>query len=278
VIVAAVTVFAQEGAPANSAFEVASIKPNTSGTNNQFIQRQPGGRVTVTNVPLRFLITFAYQLTQFQLVGGPGWVGTDRFDMVAKLEGSPEFGMPGSGPDPIQRALRTLLDERFKLKLRRETRQMDVYALVIAKPGGAPGPALKPATTDCAALIKAGPRSSGPPVPPPAAGVMPCNIMGSPGLIRFGGFPMSQFATMLVGPAGRMVIDRTSLAGNWEFELHFAAEQRGQPPGGAEATAADPDAPSLFTALEEQLGLKLESTKGPVDVFVIEEVERPTPD
>jgi uncharacterized protein (TIGR03435 family) len=231
-------------------------------------------------MPLRQLITFAYVLAPFQLAGGPSWIASDRFDMVAKLEGNPEFGMPGSGPDPIQLAMRTLLADRFALKTHRETREMDIYALTLVKPG-APGPGLKPATTDCAAQIKAGPRAGGPPPGPPQippSGILPCSIMGSPGMIRFGGFPISQLTTMLGGQSGRMVVDRTGLTGNWEFVLTFAAEQRGQPPPGVEVPAPDPNAPSLFTALQEQLGLKLESTKGSVDVLVIDSVEQPTSD
>jgi uncharacterized protein (TIGR03435 family) len=263
--------------PPSPTFEVATVKPNKSGDLRQFIARQPGGRVTVTNMPLRGLITFAYQLASFQLTGGPSWIASDRFDMVAKLEGNPEFPAPGAGPDPIQLALRTLMVDRFKLQVHRETREMDIYALVMVKPG-VRGPALKPSTTDCAARIKAGPRAGDPPPQIPASGVVPCNIMFGPGMIRFGGFPLTQLTTMLGGQSGRMVFDRTELMGNWEFELHFAAEQRGQPPPGVDVPAPDPDAPSLFTALQEQLGLKLESTKGPVDVLVIDSVEHPTQD
>jgi uncharacterized protein (TIGR03435 family) len=261
-------------APTAAAFEVASVKLNKSADTRQFIQRQPGGRVTVTNMPLRGLITFAYQLASFQLIGGPSWIANDRFDMVAKLEGNPEFPAPGAGPDQL--AFRTLMADRFKLQVHRETREMDIYALVMAKPG-IPGPALKPSQTDCAAVIKAGPRAGGPP-PLPSSGIVPCSIIGNPGMIRFGGFPVSQLTTMLGGLSGRMVVDRTELKGNWEFELRFAAEQRGQPPPGANAPPADPDAPSIFTALQEQLGLKLESTKGPVEVVVIDSVEHATED
>src|SRR5580765_2778698 len=168
-----VTGVAQEPPPpAAQTFEVATVKPNKSGDGRQFIQRQPGGRVTVTNMPLRQLITFAYVLAPFQLVGGPSWIASDHFDMVAKLEGNPEFGMPGGGPDPIQLAMRTLMADRFKLKTHRETREMDIYALVMVKPG-IPGSALKPSTRDCAAQMKAGPRAGGPP-PIPASGIMPC--------------------------------------------------------------------------------------------------------
>jgi uncharacterized protein (TIGR03435 family) len=120
-------------------------------------------------------------------------------------------------------------------------------------------------------------RRNGPiPGPPPAADPS-CSIMGTPGMIRFGGFPLSQITGMLGGMTGRMVVDRTGLTGNREVVLMFAAEQRGQPPG-VNVPAADPDAPSLFTALQEQLGLTLESTKGPVDVVVIDTIEDPTED
>jgi uncharacterized protein (TIGR03435 family) len=102
--------------------------------------------------------------------------------------------------------------------------------------------------------------------------------MGSPGAIRFGGFPISQITTMLGNQTGRMVVDRTGLTGNWEFELRYSTEQRGAPPPGADLPPPDPNAPSLFTALQEQLGLKLEPTKGPVEVVVIDAVEKPTED
>jgi uncharacterized protein (TIGR03435 family) len=278
-LAAAVPLVAQE--PAKEQFEVATIKMNRSGELRQFIQRQPGGRVTVTNMPVRQLITFAYQLAPFQLIGGPSWMASDRFDMVAKLEGDPAFGPPGSGPDPIMRAMQTLLADRFQLKLRRETREMDIYALVVAKPGGAPVAGLKKSEIDCAEMARARrgqPPPQGPPPIPAGGGPIPCSIMGTPGLIRFSGFPISQITTMLGAMTGRMVVDRTGLTGNWEFVLTFAAEQRGQPPPGVDLPPVDPGAPSIFTALQEQLGLKLDATKGPVDVTIVDSIEHPTED
>ena len=110
-------------------------------------------------------------------------------------------------------------------------------------------------------------------------GIMPCSIMGRIGQISFDGFPMSQVATMLVGQAGRPVVDRTNLSGNWRFLMKFAQERpQGAPVPPGEPIAADPDAPSFFTALQEQLGLKLESTKAPFDVTVIDAVEHPMDD
>ena len=260
----------------DATFEVASVKPNRSGDSNGMLRMLPGGRVSASNMPVRPIITFAYQLAQYQLVGGPGWLASDRYDLIAKLEGDPGpvFAPGGTAPNPMQLALRNLLEDRFKLKVHRETREMDIYALVMAKPGGGPGPNLKPTTQDCAAAAAAAQRGAQPP-PGAATGVPFCGIQGGPGRIRFGGLPASALAQAFSGPAGRMVVERTGLTGAWDFELSYAAEGRGAP-GGADAAPADPNAPSLFTAIQEQLGLKLESTKGPVEVLVIDSVERPT--
>jgi uncharacterized protein (TIGR03435 family) len=269
----AIVVPAQEK---DATFEVASVKPNKSGDTNGMLRMLPGGRVSASNMPVRPIITFAYQLAQYQLVGGPGWLTTDRYDLIAKLEGDPGpvFAPSGTAPNPMQLALRNLLEDRFKLKVHRETREMDIYALVMAKPGVGPGPNLKPTTQDCAAAAAAAQRGA-PPPSSAATGVPFCGIQGGPGRIRFGGLPASALAQAFSGPAGRMVVERTGLTGAWDFELNYAAEGRGAP-GGADAAPADPNAPSLFTAIQEQLGLKLESTKGPVEVLVIDSVERPT--
>jgi len=255
-------------------FEVASVKANKSGDSNGNLRMLPGGRVNATNMPVRPIITFAYQIAQYQLVGGPAWLATDRYDLVAKMEGdsnpSPTFVPGANTPNPMQLALRSLLEERFKLKAHRETREMDIYALVMAKPGGGPGPGLKPTTQDCAAAAAAA-RQGGP--PPTGPGAPFCGIQGNPGRIKFGGLPAASFAAAFSGPSGRMVVDRTGLTGAWDFELNFAVEARGP-----DAPPADPNAPSLFTAIQEQLGLKLEPTKGPVDVLVIDGIEKPVED
>jgi uncharacterized protein (TIGR03435 family) len=260
--------------PAASApvsFEAASVKPNKSGDSGVNIRRQPGGRFNAVNVPLRTLITFAYQLQGFQLVSVPDWID-ERFDIVAKMEGDPAPVMPGSGPDPMMLAMRTLLADRFKLVVHRETRDLDIYALVIARPDGKPGPALRQSGDECARAMEAM-RQGG---PPPQ---IMCGVRQTFGRIQFGGFPLSQFANGLAGQVGRVVVDRTGLTGPWDFELTFAPEPpRGPLPPGVELPPVDPNAPSLFTAIQEQLGLKLESTKGPVEVLVVDSVERPIAD
>jgi len=259
-------------------YEAASVKPNKSGVQGSSIRRFPGGRLQATNMPLRALITFAYQLQPFQLVEDPGWIRNETFDIVAKMEGDPPPVMPGSGPDPHMVAMRTLLAERFKLAVHRETRQMDIYELVLARPDGKLGPALKPTTQDCAAMMAAA-RGGPPPGPAPGPNSpVVCGMRGLPGRLVAGAMPMAQLASNLSGQVQRIVVDRTGLSGGWDFEITFAPERPLNPPPGVEFPAADPNAPSLFTAMQEQLGLKLQSAKGPVDVLVVERVEQPISD
>jgi uncharacterized protein (TIGR03435 family) len=275
-VVAAVGIgAAQEAGPT---FEVASVRQNVSGDGPMFIQLPPG-RITITNMPLRALVTMAYQLQQFQLVGGPSWMTNDHFDIVAKIAGGPTPIVAGQQAPGIL-ALRALIEDRFKLKFHKETRELDVYSLVVMKPG-VTGPNLKPSSTDCVAIANArrgGPPPGPPPPPPGPNDPFPCGLMGMPGMIRMGGMPISQVTQMLTNQTGRMVFDRTNLTGNWDFTLRYAFEQRGGQPLPPGLPAPDPDAPSLFTAIQEQLGLKLESTKAPVEITVVDSIEHPTND
>jgi uncharacterized protein (TIGR03435 family) len=222
------------------------------------------------NMSLRTMITYAYRITGYQLVGGPGWTDGDRFDLLAKMDGPPERIVPGSlQPDTAQIALQALLADRFKLKLHRERRELDVYALTMVKPGTA-GPGLMPSTSDCNALAELARQGKTPPPSPPLpSGATACSmLLNDGGVLRFDGFGMAQVANILIGQAGRMLVDRTNLPGNWQFVLRFSPDISG----------ADPSLPSLFTALQEQLGLKLESTKAPIEVTVIDAAEHPTED
>ncbi len=252
-------------------FEAASVRPAAPDAQGSGIRRQPGGRFNAINAPLRTLITFAYQIQNFQLVGAPDWIANARYDIVAKMEGDPPAVAPGSGADHMMLAMRTLLAERFTLVVHRETRELDIYALTMARSDGRLGPLLKPASGDCSPQAFAG-RAGG----PPSAGPLPvCGIQGAPGRIRFGGYPLSLFASGISNQVGRAVVDRTGLTGNWDFELRFAAEPPpgGLPPG-VQLPPIDPDAPNLFTAVQEQLGLKLEATKGPVEVLVVDSIQQ----
>jgi uncharacterized protein (TIGR03435 family) len=269
-------------------FEVATVKPNKSGTNFIRFQTQPGGRFNAENVPVRELLRFAFQLQPYQIEGGPGWITSDRFDVIAKAEGE----QPPLGPGqvgPIQLMMRSLLAERFGLVYHTATKEMPIFALMLARPDGKLGPKLTTSTTDCAALFAArrGGGPGGPPGPPPPPGLgekVPCGFRVSPGNMAGGSSPISQLAQFLSQSMGRPVIDKTGLAGNFDFEVSFTPDQLppqgvgGPPPGVPPPPPVDPNGPSLQTALQEQLGLKLDSQRGPVAMFVIDKIEQPTPD
>jgi uncharacterized protein (TIGR03435 family) len=273
----------QAAAPASdTAFEVASVKANNSGQPFVQVGMAPGGRFTATNVPLRQLILMAYQLQPFQIEGAPAWITTERFDVVAKGSGPLAPAAPGT-PGPIQVMMKSLLADRFKLAAHIEMKEMPIYALMVARSDGRLGPQLKASTIDCTA-VNAGRRGAPPQGPPNFSGQAPqCGMMVRPGGVKAGGVPINQILQLLSQNVQRIVVDRTALTGNYEIDLTWTPEQlpqgRGDPPPGAPALSPiDPNGPSLFTALEEQLGLKLESTRGPVDVLVVDKVERPTED
>ena len=259
------------------AFEVASVKPNNSAGRNVRLQIQPGGRFTATNVSLREIIRAAYQVQPFQIVGGPGWMNSDRFDIVAKAESDFPQTPPGGPPGPLQLMLRSLLAERFNLTARTESRDMPIYELVLAREDGRLGEGLQPSAVDCAG----GRQGPGRGAAPPAPGERPnCGMRIGPGVLSAGGMPLSQFANGLAPMVERVVIDRTGLSGNFDLDLEWTPDQQlAQGPfGGPDLPPVDPNGPSIFTAVQEQLGLKLESGRGPVDVLVIDSVEQPTPD
>jgi len=274
-----------QSAPA-PAFEVASIKPNNSGDGRVMMQVQPG-RYQATNVTLRLLIRNAYQLQDFQITGGPSWLSSDHFDIIAKMPDGfqPPAGppAPGSGPGPVQLMLRALLAERFKLVVRNETKEAPIYALILARSDGKLGPALKKSDVDCAAVMAARGRGRGPAPGPPQPGErMPCGIRIGPGNMSVGGSTLAQFANSLGMFAGRIVQDRTGLTGAWDIDLTWTPDQMPQRPPGAgdgppqfNGVAVDPNGPSLFTAVQEQLGLKLDSQRGPVETLVIDHAEKP---
>jgi uncharacterized protein (TIGR03435 family) len=280
----------QEPPPGGWAFEVASIKPNNSGDGRVFAQTQPG-RMTMTNVTLRILIRQAYQLQDFQISGGPGWIASDHFDVIAKMpEGfqpAPGPPNPAAGPTPIQLMMRALLADRFKLAVHNETKDSPIYALIAARSDGKLGPQLKKSATDCAAMFAAG-RGRGrgpmppPPGPPQPGDPVPCGMRIGPGNLVMGGSPLSNFANSLGMFAGRIVLDRTGLTGNYDVSLTWTPDQLPQRPPGApdgpvqlNGVSIDPNGPSLFTAVQEQLGLKLDSQRGPVEMLVIERAEKP---
>jgi len=264
------------------AFAVATIKKNTSGDDARRMRLQPGGRIVVTNQPLRQLITFAYGLQPQQLAGGPSWIDTDHFDITAQAEGDISPTPPGGPPGPAQLMMQRLLAERFGLVVHTESRELPVYALAVVRRDGQLGPRIKPADRDCVALMTQAP--GGVPVQAPRLpdGRPGCGVLrDATGRVMAGGTTMPMLATtMLTGPAGRIVVDQTGLTGAYDFDLEFAMEAAPgaapAPPSASGAATAVSDRPSLFTALEEQLGLKLQATRAPIAVTVIDRVTPPT--
>jgi uncharacterized protein (TIGR03435 family) len=265
-------------APRPPAFTVASIKPTAAG-GPTLVQLQPGGRYTATNTTLLALIRSAYRLQSFQVVGAPSWVATEHIDIVAKADGDLfPSDMVSSAPRPLELALQPLLADRFQLVVHRETRQLPIYALVVDRADGRLGPKLTRSTTDCAAMLAAASRG----IPPPQAAGRgqspPCGAATLRGRFLGDTLPLSLFDGFLAGQLDRTVVDRTGLIGEFNFDLTWQPDQPAASAPVADAAAVDPNAPSIFTAVQEQLGLKLEATTGPVDVLVIDRVEKPAPD
>ena len=227
------------------AYEVVSIHPNkpTEGVITY-------GRVTKdgfvnTGATVHSLIMSAYGLiTDDQLVGAPVWTNSDRFDIQAKMDADTAAAFDKLSRDERKRQngqmLQALLADRFHLKVHRETKEIPVYALVVAKGGS---------------KLKE----------------VPANTYGGystgPGMLKGHGIEISQFVLSLSGPAGRLVVDKTGLTGKYDLDLKWTP---------ADSQGSDDSGPSIFAALEEQLGLKLESTKAPEDIVSVEHVERPT--
>jgi uncharacterized protein (TIGR03435 family) len=253
--------------PSAPTFEVASVKTNAlrNGVRGHSF---PGDRFVATNVPLRDLIVVAYgeagqSLPDAQLSGGPSWIDSDRFDVSAKAA--------GDGTNSVaqkQLMLRALLAERFRLIVHVESRTLPIYALILARKSGALGPRLRHSDVDCEALRASQPGQR-----------ERCILYALPsGKLMLRGQTMMALANAFTSLLDRMVIDRTRLPGGFDADADFNPEGL---PGMTQLSRDDPnrpgnDVPSLFTAIQEQLGLTLESTRGPVKVLVIDRVERPT--
>ena len=253
--------------PLAETFEVSSVKPNTQPDGPRGLVVDPG-RFTATGALLSDLVRYAWGFSsltsQSQLVGGPAWMTTARFDIVATTKGLPSLTM-----------LKALLQDRFKVVAHVESRDSAVYALVVDRADKRLGPAIHVSTSQCV-----GPGGTAPPTS--AAANRLCGIRGRPGAYAAEGANMAQLARTLGNfPAvGRPVVDRTALEGVYDWTLQWTPAFNAAPAGGV-APVASPDAEtgvSLFTALREQLGLKLDAQRAPIDVLVIDRAELPTPD
>ena len=253
------TAFAQQ-------FDVVSIKPASPGGRGMFIRSSPGGRINVSNMPLKEMIILAYRIQPYQISGGPSWIESARFDIEAK----PESAVKQNEMQPM---LQALLADRFQLKIRRETKELPVYALVLARKDGKLGPKLvEPKEGSC---IERDPNQPG---PPPDPSQRNCGAMRMGPNQLYGVSIALDFLTQpLSRTLQRTVINRTGLTGKYDITLEWTPDEAqfaGFPPDMPRPTF-DPNGPSLFTAIQEQLGLKLDPQKGPVEIFVIERVEKP---
>ena len=252
------------------AFDVASIKRNRSGEFVGSFGFEVGGRLAVVNNAVQNLVRAAYGVQTYQILGAPDWVTSERYDVSARAEGSPSR-------DQMALMLRRLLLERFKMVARQETREIPIYALVMARPGGTLGSGLRPAAVDCRAITAAAEqRGVAPELPAPRGNRPACGTRSMPGAMMGAGVSMSDLARNLAQPADRLVVDRTGLTGVWDLDLQYVPS--GPVPNIPGVPPPRDDGVSLFTALQEQLGLKLEPQRAPADVLVIVSIERPTED
>jgi bla regulator protein blaR1 len=247
---------AQDAAKGRPEFEVASIRPSRPGTPSSF------GLTGGANVTLKTLIAFAYRLQQYQILNGPGWIGSDRFDIQAKAAD------PKTPPDQMRLMLQSLLADRLKLAVHHEIKLSNIYALVVAKGG----PKIK------LSADQTSPDVDGP--APEGAGPNHGAIRIGAGSMIGNAVPLSRFATLLSQRLDRTVIDKTNLTGRFDIRLQWTPDVGENPlsPSGdfLPPVPADASAPSVFTAIQEQLGLKLEAAKGPVDFLVIDHAEKPS--
>ena len=240
-------------AQAQPAFDVAAIKRNTSGDANGTLQMRPGGYFRAVNFPIFNLMAFGFRqesrnLFRTQIAGLPGWTSSVRYDIDAKI--SREL-LEATADDPLRtpKVVRSLLEDRFKLRTHVEQREQPVYDLVMLKPGQL-GPQLHASTADCEKD-----RSK-------------CGVIKSLGGLHFRAesITIATLAGMVQGTAGRIVVDHTGLRGFFNLEIEWAEDEN--------AT----DKASIFSAVQEQLGLKLESAREAVDVIVVDHIEPPSED
>ena len=287
---------AQTEGTSRPSFEVASIKPAKSGTRGSSLQTPPG-RFVATNLTAKMLIAFAYNykgsgiaLEENRILGGPGWINSEKFDVEAKVKDSLVNEEEKKRPfnvwiDQIRLMVQTMLAERFKLKVSFETKELPIYALVVATHG--------PKLTK-SEILPLGPLGA----KRPEAGHGPAlNIRFSRGAVQLSGKGVSMgfLAKALSGRADvddRDIVDQTGLKDRYDFSLRWTPEATGRPmfrgqgpmaggngaPTMGTVPAPSPSGPSIFTALQEELGLKLKPAKGPVQVLIVDHIEPPTPD
>jgi uncharacterized protein (TIGR03435 family) len=250
---------------AQGAFDVASVKPNVSG-DEPSVPRISPGRFSWTNVSLRQLIQVAYDMRPYQLIALPNWADTARFDVAVTTSIT-------ASRQEMNTMLQSLLADRFDLSVHRERREVPVYALVLARRDGKLGPNIHPATLDCQSIAEK-PLNSGTAQTDSAT----CSPQLGLTRLKVAGFRMSGLASGLMRILDRTVIDKTDLSEPFDMELSWTPDPT-MLPNGVPAPQNLPSAgPSIFTALEEQLGLRLVSDRAPVEALVIDRIKALKPD
>jgi bla regulator protein blaR1 len=263
-------------------FEVVSIKPfDASGGAQRRMTMNPG-RYDVMGMPLRLVVGQGLRAPLDRIVGWPDWIDTAFYTIAAKMPDGPP-----PPPTAIFVMVENLLKDRFKLVTHRETRELPVYNLVLARPDRRPGPAFKESSEPCLAELTQRFEAVRRGAPLPTTPTECATVQLGQGTVSMRGIQMMPLANFLTQSVGRPVIDRTGLTSFYDLTLKWTPDPGGNPapfglPAGvlpqAPQPPADPDAPNIFTAVQEQLGLKLEAGRGPVEVVVIERLEKPTLD
>jgi uncharacterized protein (TIGR03435 family) len=251
-------------------FDVASIKPAAPDQRNMSIRTLPGGTVNINNLSLKEIMVLAWRIQPYQISGGLPWIESEHWDISAKPDTPPK-------QEELQLMIQALLADRFQLKTHFETKELPIYALVPARKDGKLGPNLTEAKEgSCAKFDPTQPRTPQAPGAPP---VLNCEQqMMSPRSLTAISVPVGNIVPMLARMLGRTIIDKTGLKGNYDFKVEWTPDesQTAMLPPDAPKPPPDGQGPSIFTALQEQLGLKLESQKGPVQILVIDRAERPS--
>ncbi|HKE84479.1 MAG TPA: TIGR03435 family protein [Vicinamibacterales bacterium] len=276
------SVLVAQGRPV--AFDVVSIKPNRTNQGIPVVVFQPGGRLIAGNVDVRQMILVAYGLENSQLVNAPDWTATERFAIEARTADE-------TPTDSIRMMLRTMLAQRFGMAAHQERRELPLFALTMARSDKRPGPGLRASGPECAPIKPPAGVPMPPPPPPPPAGnagaeiriLLPreeplrrrCGAMLAPGWFSARSITMQELTSPLTQLMRRPVFDETGLAGEFDLDVLFQPEGLGGVLVGPPPQSLS-DAPALTTALQDELGLRLDPRRGPVDVLVVDRIERPT--
>ena len=265
------------------AFDAISIKPTGSspqmgpggGMMMRIMMRTPPDGYSASNINPRMLISTAYDIKEDQIIGGPSWITASSYDVEAKVLADPATSHPLT-KDQRNQMLRSLLADRFQLTTHTETKEGAIYQLTLAKGGSKlkeskpTDPSAPPAKIPPGAVLRGGPDAGG----APRGGMI---RMGGPGNLTGQGITAARLADLLSRQLRKPIVDKTGLTGNYDIALNWTPDTPMMSPGPeGSAPPADASGPSIFTALEEQLGLKLDSTKGPITTLVIDHIEKPS--